>query len=165
MKIIPFLCLLLAGSLFADDAGMKVGNFTFKGGDSWVKAPTSPMVKAAVTHGKEGPLLKFYHFGQGQGGGIDANLKRWKGQFQGEAKMTREDKTYGEQKVAIVTITGTYMVGPPFGEKVATKGQTLLGAVIPHPSGDVFLKMTGPEAEVTKSKDDFVKLIESALKK
>lgn len=165
MKIFTFLWILFVGSLFADEAPMKVGNFTFKGGDAWVAAKTSPMVKAAVTHGKDGPLLKFYHFGQGQGGGIDANIKRWKGQFQGEAKLVQEDKTYGDQKVAIVTITGTYLVGPPFGEKVATKGQALLGAVIPHPSGDVFLKMTGPEADIAKTKEDFVKLIESAVKK
>ena len=164
MKIIACLWIIFSASLIADEGGMTVGHFTFKGGDPWVKAPTSPMVKAAVSHGKEGPVLKFYHFGQGQGGGIEANLKRWKGQFEGEAKMTREDRTYGGQKVAIVTITGTYLVGPPFGQKVATPGQALLGAVIAHPSGDVFLKMTGKEDEVTKTKADFLKLIESAFK-
>ncbi|MEJ6579435.1 MAG: hypothetical protein QNL33_18925 [Akkermansiaceae bacterium] len=165
MKIFTFLWAVLLGSLMADDAAMTVGNFTFKGGEAWLEAPVTPMVKAAVTHGKEGPVLKFYHFGQGQGGGVAANLKRWKGQFQGEAKVTEEEKTYGEQKVTIVTMTGTYMDGPPFGEKVPTKGQALLGAVIPHPSGDVFLKMTGAEADITKAKADFIKLIESAFAK
>jgi hypothetical protein len=165
MKIFTFLWALLVGVLVADDTKMTVGKFTFENGDAWVKAPVTPMVKAAVSHGKEGPVLKFYHFGQGQGGGVAANLQRWKSQFQGEAKVTEEEKTYGEQKVTIVTMTGTYMDGPAFGEKTPTEGQALLGAVIPHPTGDVFLKMTGPEADITKAKADFEKLLASAFKK
>jgi hypothetical protein len=146
----------------------KVGNFTFKPAKVWVTAPTSPMVKAALNHRKkDGPLLKFYHFGQGQGGGVKANLDRWKGQFKdGEAKVTPEEKTFGDQKLTIVTMIGTYMAGPPFGgNKVAQADQMLLGAVIPHPTGDVFLKMTGPEAELKKLKVDFDKLIASAFEK
>lgn len=172
MKIPIFLSFLLLGSLFAEDAPpivedapMTVGDFTFEAGKTWVKVPLSPMVKAAVSHGEKGPVLKFYHFGKGQGGGVAANLKRWKGQFQGDPKMTEEEKTFGEQKVTIVSITGTYMDGPPFGQKVPTEGQALLGAVIPHEAGDVFLKMTGPEAEITKAKADFMQLLQSAFSK
>jgi len=146
----------------------EVGNFTFKPGKAWITAPTGPMVKAALNHGeKDGPLLKFYHFGQGQGGGVKANLDRWKGQFKdGEAKVTPEEKTFGDQKLTTVTMTGTYMVGPPFGgNKVATPDQMLLGAIIPHPTGDVFLKMTGAEADLKKLKADFDRLVASAFEK
>jgi hypothetical protein len=167
MKFIAIFWALTLSLLSAEDTQFTVGNFTFKASDSWIKAPSGPMVKAALNHGnKNGPLLKFYHFGKGQGGGVKANLDRWKGQFQGETKVTPEEKTYGGQKVTIVTMTGTYLVGPPFGgNKVATPDHMLLGAIIPHPDGDVFLKMTAPEADLNKVKADFEKLIASAFPK
>lgn len=166
MKFIAILWALSLSLLSAQEP-LKVGNFTFKPAKAWLTAPNSPMVKATLSHGKkDGPLLKFYHFGQGQGGGVKANLARWEGQFQGEAKVTPEEKTFGDQKITIVTMTGTYLVGPPFGgNKVATPNQMLLGAVIPHPTGDVFLKMTGPEADLKKLKADFDALVASAFEK
>jgi hypothetical protein len=167
MKFIAIFWALSISLLLAEDSKFTVGHFSFTASDSWVKAPSSPMVKAALNHGKkDGPLLKFYHFGQGQGGGVKANLDRWKSQFKGEAKVTPEEKTYGEQKLTIVTITGTYMVGPMMSRnKVATPDYMLLGAVIPHPTGDVFLKMTAPAADLKKVKADFEKLIASAFPK
>lgn len=168
MKLIAIFFAFSLNLLFAGESKFTVGNFTFNASESWLKAPSSPMVKAALNHGKkDGPLLKFYHFGKGQGGGVKANLQRWKGQFKaGEAKVTPEEKIFGEQKVTIVTMTGTYMVGPPFGgNKTATPDYMLLGAIIPHPSGDVFLKMTAPEADLKKVKVDFQKLVASAFPK
>ena len=168
MKIVTILWLLSLGLLSAQES-FKVGNFTFQPGKSWVASETtSHMVKAALNHGeKDGPLLKFYHFGENQGGGVEANLERWKRQFEnGEAKVTPEEKTFGDQKVTLVTMTGTYMVGPMMERnKVATPNFMLLGAIIPHPTGDVFLKMLGQEAELKKLKADFEKLVASAFAK
>lgn len=165
MKAIALMWILSLALLSAEEA-FKVGNFTFKADKSWVEAPTSPMVKAALYHGKkDGPLLKFYHFGQGQGGGVQANIERWKRQFQnGEAKVTPKEMTFGDQKMTVVTMTGTYMVGPMMArDKTPTPGYMLLGAVIPHPSGDVFLKMTGKEADLKNVEKDFEALISSAF--
>ncbi|MGB1888345.1 MAG: hypothetical protein ACPIG7_05100 [Akkermansiaceae bacterium] len=168
MKIIATILALSLSALSAQDS-LKVGNFTFKPEKSWVIGKTSShMVKAALNHGeKNGPLLKFYHFGKGQGGGVEANIQRWKRQFEnGEAKVTPEDKTFGNQKLTIVTMTGTYMVGPMMARnKTATPKYMLLGAIIPHPSGDVFLKMLGKEVDLIKTKPDFAKLIASAFGK
>jgi hypothetical protein len=168
MKFITVLWALSLSLLSAQDP-FKVGNFTFKPTKSWVVSESkSHMVKATLNHGKkDGPLLKFYHFGEGQGGGVEANIQRWKRQFEnGEAKVTPEEKTFGDQKLTVVTMTGTYMVGPMMQRnKTATPGYMLLGAVIPHASGDVFLKMLGKEADVKKTKADFEKLIASAFEK
>ena len=49
--------------------------------------------------------------------------------------------------------------------KTATPEYMLIGAIIPHPSGDVFLKMLGKEADLKKTKADFEKLIASAFEK
>jgi hypothetical protein len=167
MKIIALIWALSLGFLAAGEP-FKVGDFTFKPGDKWITGKPGMMVKAALNHGKkDGPLLKFYHFGKGQGGGVKANVTRWQRQFQnGEAKVTTEEKAFGEQKVAIVTMTGTYMVGPMMARnKKPTPDYMLLGAIIPHPSGDVFLKMTAPKAELDKVKKDFDALVASAFAK
>jgi hypothetical protein len=167
MKMILTLWVLSWGLLTAGEP-FKVGNFTFKPGDGWVAGASSPMVKAALHHGeKDGPLLKFYHFGQGQGGGVEANLKRWEGQFQnGEAKVTSKELVFGDQKATVVAMTGTYLVGPMMARnKTATPDYMLLGAILPHPSGDVFLKMVGKEADLKKVAEDFDKLVASAFEK
>ncbi len=145
-------------------APTQVGNFIFKPDSKWISAPNTPMVKASLAHTKKtGPVVKFYHFGQGQGGGVQANLKRWKGQFQGSPKFSSSEKTFGKQKVTLVTINGTYLSGPPFArKKTPIPNQTLLGAIIPHPSGDVFLKMTGATKDLEKISSDFEKLVSSA---
>jgi hypothetical protein len=172
MKLITILWALSISLIFAEDTKFKVGNFTFTATDSWVQAPSSHMVEAAFNHTKkEGPLLKFYHFGASQGGGVKANIDRWKKQFQDHEdetkfKITPEEKTYGDQKLTIVTMTGTYLVGGMMERnKVATPDYMLLGAIIPHPTGDVFLKMTAPEADLKNVKADFEKLIASAFPK
>lgn len=167
MKLIALFWVMSLGFVMGGEP-FKVGDFTFKPGEKWAIGQASPMVKAALNHGKkDGPLLKFYHFGKGQGGGVEANIERWKRQFQnGEAKVTPEEKAFGEQKVTIVTMTGTYMVGPMMSrQKKATPDYMLLGAVIPHPSGDVFLKMTGTAADLKKVKADFDALVASAFEK
>jgi hypothetical protein len=124
------------------------------------------MVKGAIRYGGDkGPLLKFYHFGRGQGGGVAANLTRWKRQFEGEVKVTPEEIKHGEQKVAIVLMEGTYLDGGMMERKTPKAHYALLGAVIPHEGGDVFLKMTGPKADIKKALEDFKSLITTAFKK
>lgn len=123
------------------------------------------MVKGALSYGKkDGLTVKFYHFGVGQGGGVEANVRRWRGQFEGEAKAETQEKKFGDQVVTMVTISGTYLDGPPFGgAKVAKPGSVMLGAILPHPSGDVFLKMTGAKDEMEKVTADFEALVASAF--
>jgi len=166
MKVIFFLLMIGANSLLAE-ISIKAGNFKFLPTDPWVvQEPGSHMVKGALTHTGKGPLVKIYHFGEGQGGGIDASIKRWKKQFDGEVKVTPEEKTYGKQKVAIVTMNGTFLEGSIMQRnKTPRAGWTLLGAIIPHPSGDVFFKSAGPTADIMKIKKDFERLIASAFPK
>ncbi len=166
MKAILFLLMIGASSLLAE-VSIKAGNFKFIPAAPWVvQEPGSHMVKGALSHTEKGPLLKIYHFGQGQGGGVDANIQRWKKQFDGEVKVAQEEKTYGKQKVAIVVMEGTFLEGGIMQRnKTPRAGWSMLGAVIPHESGDVFFKVAGPTADITKAKKDFEALIASAFPK
>ena len=88
----------LTGLVNAADApaSFKVGEFEFKRPEkwSWVE-PTSPMRKATLkvssADGKDSAEVVFFHFGPGNGGGTQANVDRWLGQFQ----EGREDPSQG----------------------------------------------------------------------
>ena len=69
-----------------------------------------------------------------------------------------------ETKITTVTAKGTYMSGPPVGQKVAKSGYALRGAIIELSDGPVFVKMTGPEKEVAGAAMDFDRMVRSAFK-
>jgi hypothetical protein len=109
----------------------------------------------------------FYYFGQGQGGGTQANVDRWLGQFEeGRDKINSkvEKKKIGSGEVTYVEAEGTYRSGMPGGPTTPKPGTKLLGAILESANGNVFVRMTGPIATVKASDADFRKMVESALK-
>ncbi len=118
--------------------------------------------------------LAIFYFGPGQGGAVDANVKRWIGQFQkpdGTAVTDKESKTKKEQlnglPVTTVEVKGTYAGGgPTMGPTTPPRpGWRLLGAIVEGPEGPLFFKLTGPEHTVASAEKGFHKLIESVKKK
>lgn len=117
--------------------------------------------------------LAVFYFGAGQGGAVDANVKRWLGQFQkadGSAVTEKEAKTKKEQinglAVTTVEVKGTYAGGGPMmGPSTPHTGWRLLGAIVEAPEGPVFFKLTGPEQTVAGAEKNFRKLLESVKKK
>ena len=93
-------------------------------------------------------------------GGVDANVKRWAGQFGDAAPKTEKRKVNGLD-VTVVEIKGPYqgMGGPK------KDGYALLGAVVDTGQLLTFLKMTGPEKVVTAARPDFEKLVSSVRPK
>jgi hypothetical protein len=171
---IPFLA-LLAGTLIASAAApetFKVSDFTFKRPATWEWVETaSPMRKAQLkvndADKKNSAEVVFFHFGPSNGGGVKANVDRWFGQFQGPREKIgakSEEAKVGKHKVTYVQAEGTYLSGMPGGAQTPQPGSALRGAIIESPSGDVFVKMTGPAALVKSAEKDFKGLVESALK-
>ena len=107
----------------------------------------------------------FYHFGKGQGGDLDANVKRWQGMFTPEpaAKLDKEEFDFGDKKATLVSITGTYK-GSAFSPVPPAADNTLLAAVIPSDEGDVYVRMVGPAKDIAAAKDPFKKLLLTAKK-
>jgi hypothetical protein len=88
-------------------------------------------------------------------GGVDANVKRWAGQF-GTAEPKTEPRTPNGLKVTVVEIKGTYASGGMMGAPSTPKDKyMLLGAVVDTGEQQHFFKMTGPEKTVTAAKKDF----------
>jgi hypothetical protein len=153
-------------------ATFKVSEFTFQRPAKWQWVENaSPMRKAQLAvpgEDKKDPAeVVFFHFGPSNGGGVQANVERWYGQFEGPREKIgakSEEAKIGKTKVTFVRAAGTYMSGMPGGTRTPKADYALRGAIIESAEGDVFVKMTGPEVLVKSSEDDFRKMIESALK-
>ncbi|MEZ5325347.1 MAG: hypothetical protein R3F19_09810 [Verrucomicrobiales bacterium] len=164
-----FVC-TLAQSGLADESAttLKVGKFTFSGDKSWaVKSAPRTMSAGGFTLTGEGEKLDadFYYFGKGQGGTTEANIARWQGQFKEKPEPKKETLTFGEQKVHIIKLEGTFLEGPPFGQKKEVKGQAMLGAIVESGDGHVFVKMTGAKKAIEAAAEAFKALCSSPFKK
>ena len=153
-----FCCAPLASSLrAADPATFTVGSFTFKrpASLSWVPVNPAGMRKAQLKFADPanpsgpGAEIVFFHFGAGQGGGVESNISRWVGQFsaEGDKKLdpTVENATVNGTKITRIKIDrGIFASGMPGGPTTPQAGYGLQGAILESAQGDVFIKMTGP---------------------
>lgn len=145
-----------------------VGGLTFTSPTEWTWVTAkSPMRKAQfkVETADGAAEVVFFHFGKGQGGSVQANVDRWLGQFaesKDKLNARTEKKTVAGREITYVFAEGTYMSGPPFGQKTPLKNQALIGAIIKNDDGDVFVKMTGLKIITNKAEPTFKKLVESA---
>ena len=80
-----------------------------------------------------------------------------------DQKSTSEEVGKSKTKITTVTAKGTYLSGPPFGQKVPKPGYALRGAIIELSDGPVFVKMTGPAAEVAEAAKKFDTMVRSAF--
>jgi hypothetical protein len=140
----------------------------------WTTAAGSSMRVAtyrtpAAPGDKEGAELAIFYFGQGQGGGVDANVDRWFAQISpepGSRKPSRSQMNVGDIPVTICAAEGTYSGGMGMGAASSgpQKGFALEGAIAEGPRGSVFLKLTGPKKTVEKEKAAFNALVKSLKK-
>ena len=150
---------------------LKVGSFSFSVGAPWKESDTpGPMSQGTIeTPGKDGAAglkASFYHFGPGQGGALSGNIERWQGMFQSSpaVKTEKEEMDFGKEKATLVTLSGTY-VGSRFSpEKEPRVEYTLLAAVLPSEAGDVYIRLVGPSAGVAAAREDFKKMLLTAVK-
>ena len=172
-----FSVVLAGGVAFAQDKkedaatdSVQVGDLKFSFSKPWSKEkPKSSMRAAQLKYDSEGDLADvealFFKFGPQS---VQANLDRWKGQFQGEADSKSEEKTYGSTKVTFFQASGTYMEssgGPFSGTKTARENWVMLAAVIPMDGAVLFVKLVGPAESMAALEKDYVKLVESPFKK
>jgi hypothetical protein len=133
------------------------------------QATTSPMRKASFKVPKEGAdpedgELSVFHFGKGEGGGIEPNVERWVGQFKGVDKqqVKRSDRSANGLVQHIVEIeSGTFSSGMPGGPTTPKENYALVGAIVEAPDGNWFFKLTGPKATVRRAHPEFFGLLDS----
>ncbi len=164
-SLLTALVLAVSTSRAADPVEFAVGGFTFARPEGWTWiVPASPMRKAQLAvPGAAGPAeVTFFHFGPGQGGTVKANVDRWVAQFQNATSDTKSE-TVGKTPVTFVQAAGTFSSGMPGGPTTPMTGFALRGAILENPAGgDVYIKMTGPEAVVKSAEAAFGQMVRTA---
>jgi hypothetical protein len=132
---------------------------------AWTSAPNpSTMRKATFKIPKAGGEPEDAELAvSSAAGGVEANIKRWEGQFGPDAKAKTEPRTVNGLKVTVVEIKGKIGGGGMMGMPgtAAKENQMLLGAVVDAGDRQHFFKMVGGEKTVTAAKKDFDKLVSS----
>ena len=100
------------------------------------------------------------------GGGVEANIKRWEGQFEEGKPAKTTDSEVNGLKVTVVELEGTYKGGGPMmgGGGESKKDWAVLGAIV-HTNPAHFFKMWGPKKTVQGARADFDALVASFAEK
>jgi hypothetical protein len=146
-----------------------VGRFAFERPAEWKwEVPASSMRKAQLgVPGGEAGLAEvtFFHFGPGEGGGLQANVDRWFAQF-GNSNTAQREVALDGTRVVFVEAQGTFQSGMPGGPTTPLENHALRGAILEDPQdGDVFVKMTGPAAVVLDAASSFDGMVRAAATK
>ncbi|MEO6788285.1 MAG: hypothetical protein ABI318_19350 [Chthoniobacteraceae bacterium] len=167
-----FFCSLIIATALADDPSkFTVGAFEFTRPADWKWVqPVSTMRKAQLqVPGKDGGKpadITFFFFGESNGGGVEPNVQRWLGQFTAKPEASKVGhEVFDGVKVTLVSTEGTLKAIPMAGIAEEQPNAALLGAIVEHPEGAVFIKMTGPAALVKDSREKFLALVKSATGK
>jgi hypothetical protein len=128
----------------------------------WTSRAPSSSARLAEYVADGGVEVVVYFFGKGQGGNVEANLTRWKGQFS-TPDGSAVPETITRDSIGLFPITfaeyhGTYRrgIGAGSADSVRT-GQALLAAIAETPRGTMFIQMFGPSAQVVAQRDAFMK--------
>ena len=157
----------------AASAVATAGGISWVAPKAWSVAPAASSMRVvtyaapAAPGDPEAAEIAVFYFGPGQGGAVDANVKRWFGQFQPEGKSApqKQERTkVNGLDVTLVSTEGTYASGGMMGPATLKKGFALRGAIAEGPEGAVFFKMTGPKKTVAKAGSDFDALVKSLTK-
>jgi hypothetical protein len=167
---LALLSLAVSPLLAQDAAVIDAGGLKFKYSAPWMLSDTPGMMRVATllakAEGAEKPLEAAFYVFPGGGGGVQANVDRWLGQFASKPESKTEEIPAGGQKITLVSATGTYNDGPPMGAKTPKENFTLLGAIVPTADGNnVFIKLTGPKDAISKLDAGFRAMVTSPFVK
>lgn len=141
---------------------------SWKQGEVTNRLRTAQFEIPAAEGDKDAAELVVYFFG-GAGGGVDANLQRWAGQFQpaGKKQQIYQGKS-NQGEYHLIDITGVYNkpIGPPVQRMTnPTPGYQMLGIVLlVKDKGNYFLKLTGPQKTVATAAEALRKAIGADIK-
>ena len=177
LSLLVLTLLFVAPTLRAADKTKKVmaKDITLNVPTTWKQSPASNNLRTAqfaipkVEGDRDDAELVVYFFG-GAGGGVNANLERWSGQFQPGGKKQKIYKGESKQgEYYLLDITGVYNkpIGPPINRQTnPTPGYQMLAVVLMvKDKGNYFLKLTGPQKTVAAASKALRVAIDADVKK
>ena len=159
----------------ATEAGQSTGTgLKFTAPTGWISVTPNLSMRTAqyrlprVGGDLEDAEMVVYYF-QGGGGGVQANVDRWIGQFSNPDGSPANDvakiskKTIHGIPVTTVDVAGTYSgaMGPMGASSEGKTNYRMLAAVAEADNGPWFFKLTGPAKTVAKWEPSFQSFIDS----
>ena len=145
---------------------------TFRVPSSWkytkpVERFRKAVVKLDPIEGDKEPAELVVTAFAGDGGGVEANVERWKNMFQaedGSDDPVVEERAGKNVRVTVVEVAGRYVAAerPGAPKKFNKPGYRLFGVMAPSANGIYFFKMVGPEKTMKDARpalDELVKTI------
>ena len=141
------------------------GELSYKVPDSWKKeTPSRSMRKAQFrlpgTDAANDAEMAVFVF-PGGGGGVQANISRWIGQFiQPDGGETMDKAEIKEVKshglpVTLIYVTGTHLKGTMGGPKTELENYAMIAAIVETSIDPWFFKTIGPQATIDRWRPDF----------
>ena len=98
------------------------------------------------------------------GGSVEANLERWRGQFDDLKDKPSETLEVAGRKVTLVDLSGTFNDQPgPFAPGEKRADYRMLGAIIPMEGDHLFVKAYGPEKTIARHEAAFREFVKSLV--
>jgi hypothetical protein len=159
-----------------DGPVFRAGGLQFVMPERWIAEPPADDVRAGqwripaahdAAPGTDDVELVVFYFGPGLGGTAQENLDGWRGTIRDAAGQavagvvtTRQS---GGFKVTELVAAGTYRDPAPMAglPPVGRPGYELAAAVLESPKGNLYWRLTGPEAAVTAALPLFRRAIDS----
>lgn len=156
----------------AEEVKLAEGKLTMAAPESWEKKePRTRIVEVEyAVPAKEAKTDAARLTMMASGGGVQANIDRWYGQFEQPNNKATKDVAKVEKlelsglPVHVVDITGKFKDQPrgPFGPTVVKENYRMLGAIIEtNNAGTYYVKLYGPAETVHENEKEFMGLIKS----
>ena len=137
-------------------------DLSWQAAESWKRGRESAMRIVTYNAGTDDKIEISVIALPGTAGGVAANISRWYGQVGADAPTAEEVASLPTVEILgqpspLAEAQGTYTGMGDSNEP----DYTLIGAVCTLPTHSLFVKMTGPTAEVAAEKDNFIAFCES----
>jgi hypothetical protein len=148
----------------AEASAGAVAGLVYDTPEGWTEKPGSMMRDINFTFGPNGEGECYVARLPGAGGGLAANVNRWRGQM-AAAPLTEEEvaalptRPLFGQPARFVSVDGSF--SPGMGSDQTFPDYRLMGLILAGEAGAVFVKMTGPKALVEQNSAAFDQFVTS----
>lgn len=145
-------------------SGGAVAGLVYDTPEGWTEKPGSMMRDINFTFGPNGEGECYVARLPGAGGGLAANVNRWRAQM-AAAPLTEEEvaalptRPLFGQPARFVSVDGSF--SPGMGNDQTFPDYRLMGLILAGEAGAVFVKMTGPKALVEQNSAAFDQFVTS----
>jgi len=142
----------------ASESASRVPQLTYTTPEGWSEGEASPMRDINLSFGENAEGECYVARLPGAGGGLVANVNRWRGQM-GADPLSDEEvaalprRSLFAQQAVYIEIDGDYT--PGMGTQDTFEDYRLLGLILASDAGAVFVKMTGPRELVEANEEAF----------